>query len=189
MVRIAIDLEMEQPSGEIISVGVAWGNYYGAKDFLITPSQPISQFIQDLTGLKDNMYDWNKSRATCLEEVRDFLSTLIKDGCSDCFVTWGGGDVSALYSIMKQVGINDIPFGRRFTDTKTLYLFDREVSGLSISNKTSLNSALKANKLSFEGRQHNSADDAFNTLRLYNALIKKYSTIIDTIKTLEGLTK
>ena len=57
---LALDLELNQPSGKIIQVGIAIGraddrfeNYF-TKKWYINPDEPIDQFIIDLTGITDS---------------------------------------------------------------------------------------------------------------------------------------
>ena len=54
---LALDLEMNQPSGKIIQVGIAIGSandrrdQYITKKWYINPNEPLDQFIIDLTGI------------------------------------------------------------------------------------------------------------------------------------------
>ena len=56
---LALDLELNQPSGKIIQVGVAIGDKntrfedYVVRKWYIDPQEPISEFINDLTGITD----------------------------------------------------------------------------------------------------------------------------------------
>ena len=74
---IALDLELEQPSNEIIQIGIAWvcrdceDNTIHKKNFYVTPSGSVSPFIQDLTGIKDEHFDWTRSRREIYKEFCD----------------------------------------------------------------------------------------------------------------------
>lgn len=184
----AIDLEMEQPSNEIISIGIAWNaisHISGeletyAKDFLITPSQPVSEFIQNLTGLKDDMYDWSKSRLDCFKEFTNFfyeLGDLHKEA-----IVWGCGDIPTLRDQLLGLGLPHVG-SRRFIDVKTLVFMNNAYAGKSLSTRVSLGSALHRYKIKQYGTAHNSAADAYNTLALFNQLV------IDGTKMQKALTE
>lgn len=186
----SIDLEMEQPSDEIISIGIAWNEYSDgfllthSKDFLITPSQPISEFIRNLTGLDDSMYDWNKTRKTCFEEFISFYNTLhLKHKNA---IVWGMGDIPLLRKELNSEGLFS-PISRRFTDVKVLLTMDKFYNGRSLSQKSSLKSALVLYGIKSTGTAHNSADDAHNTLLLFNQFCEKQIEIRRTIEKLKGL--
>ena len=59
---LALDLELNQPSGKIIQVGIAIGDKntrfedYVVRKWYIDPQEPISEFINDLTGITDATY-------------------------------------------------------------------------------------------------------------------------------------
>lgn len=176
----SLDLEMEQPSDEIISVGIALETPTSAiiKDFLITPSQPLSPFIQELTGLRDDMFDWNKSRKECFMEFYDYWTKHWVGAKSDLYrheqhpITWGQGDLHLLRKQMSATLTDyDIDLPRRIVDVKSLLWFDKMVKGEYNSSRMSLNSGLKYMGLSFIGQPHNSGYDAYNTLNLFRTLL------------------
>ena len=172
---LALDLELNQPSGRIIQVGVAIGkadyrfeNYF-TKKWYIDPLEPIDQFIIDLTGITDGDI---RANAVSHETVARELGELIKE--HKCFVnpvTWGGGDsVELLQEFSKQCV--DFPhFGRRWIDTKTFYT----LLMFAKSKKPSggLASAMGAFKLHFKGTAHRADVDAANTLALFFKLIDR----------------
>ena len=77
---LALDLELNQPSGKIIQVGVAIGDKntrfedYVVRKWLIDPQEPISEFINDLTGITDSDI---RAEAYSHEYVARELSELI----------------------------------------------------------------------------------------------------------------
>lgn len=175
----ALDLEMEQPSNEIISIGMAWETPSGIekKDFLITPSQPLSPFIQELTGLRDNMFDFTSSREACFmqfyREYQKFESLDDRHFKPSLHpITWGQGDLHLLRKQMIDSITVDIDLPRRIVDVKTLLWFDKMAKGDYNSSRMSLNTALKYMNLKFQGNAHNSADDAFNTLIVFRKLLE-----------------
>lgn len=177
----AMDLEMEQPSNEIISIGVSiWvpGNDGYRKDspnFLITPSQPISEFIQKLTGLNDSMFKWGESREIGFRKFVDYMNNAKEMAEKNGYtwhrepITWGAGDLHTLRSQMPY--LKQEFMGRRFIDVKTLCMMERMYRGKSISAKMSLSSGLGQWGMSFQGSAHNSASDAFNTMRVFMAIV------------------
>lgn len=191
----ALDLEMEQPSNEIISIGFAWETstqHAKRENFLITPSQPLSPFIQELTGLKDDMFDWNKSRKDCFMEFYNFWLVRWVGLESDTHrhefnpITWGQGDLHLLRKQFYETLTDfDADLPRRIVDVKTLMWFDKMVKGNYNSARMSLSTALKDMKMPFLGDAHNSADDALNTLILFRELLTRKKNTIAAIKHLQ----
>lgn len=191
----ALDLEMEQPSNEIISIGFAWETSTQnakCKDFLITPSQPLSPFIQELTGLKDDMFDWNKSRKDCFMEFYNFWLNNWVGLESDMYryenhpITWGQGDLHLLRKQFYETLTDfDVDLPRRIVDVKSLVWFDKMVKGNYNSARMSLATALKEYKLFPQGTAHNSAYDAYNTLELFRELLTRKKNTIAAIKHLQ----
>lgn len=193
----ALDLEMEQPSNEIISIGVSiWipgasGYKTDTPNFLITPSQPISPFIQELTGLNDSMFKWDESREIGFRKFVDYMNmakSRVELSGMKWFrepITWGAGDLHTLRSQMPFIQQDFM--ARRFIDVKTLCMMERVFQDKSISGKMGLRSGLSSYGLSFEGAAHNSAVDAYNTMRLFNAIVeknKKKHSLLEELKNL-----
>jgi inhibitor of KinA sporulation pathway (predicted exonuclease) len=190
----SLDLEMEQPSNEIISVGVAfeYPTETIKKDFLITPSYPLSPFIQELTGLRDDMFDWNKTRKECFIEFYNeyYKFTAINDkGFKPQThpITWGQGDLHLLRKQMNEVLFSELELPRRIVDVKSLLWFDKMVKGEYNSTRMSLDSGLKYMNLMFLGNPHNSADDAYNTLLLFRHLLYSKQNFRNQFNTLSDL--
>jgi len=172
---LALDLELNQPSGKIIQVGIAIGkaddrfeNYF-TKKWYIDPNEPIDQFIIDLTGITDSDI---KSNCVSHETVARELGELIKE--HKCFVnpvTWGGGDSSELLAEFSKHCVDFPYFGRRWIDVKTWYTLmmfakDKKPSG-------GLSSAMGAFKLHFKGTAHRADIDAANTLAFFHLLVNR----------------
>lgn len=197
MIYCSLDLEMEQPSGRIISVGIAMlsdaTDFNYAEDFMITPDAPLSDFIKGLTGLDDSMYDWNKSRQQCYQDMLNKIDSVMASTAekfSHEWITWGQGDVSTLrqeiHLYRDRIGEQTI-FPRRCTDVKTLVLFEKHVAGQTSSSRMGLKTALAQYGLKFEGHTHRSIDDAKMTLQLFLSLLCKRRVIRSSIKTAGGL--
>lgn len=184
---LALDLELNQPSGKIIQVGIAIGKAddrienYLVKKWYIDPNEPIDQFIIDLTGITNS-----DIRANCVshETVARELSELIKE--HNCFVnpvTWGGGDSVELLAEFSKQCVDFPCFGRRWIDVKTWYT----LLMLARSKKPSggLSSAMGAYKLQFKGTAHRADVDAANTLAFFFNLLerqRRIEGIVDSAK-------
>ena len=185
---LALDLELNQPSGKIIQVGIAIGDKntrfedYVVRKWFIDPQEPISEFINDLTGITDADI---RANAYSHEHVARELGELIRE--HKVFVnpvTWGGGDsVELLAEFCKNHA--DFPyFGRRWIDVKTWYTYlmltrSKQPSG-------GLSSAMGYFKLHFKGKAHRADVDAANTLALFFKLLErqaKLESILDSAKT------
>jgi len=172
---LALDLELNQPSGKIIQVGIAIGSAndkfenYIVKKWYIDPKEPISDFIIGLTGITDH-----DIRLNCVshETVARELSELIKQHNTWINpITWGGGDSRELLDEFCK-NYADFPhFGRRWIDTKTWYTFMMFARGKNPSG--GLASAMGAFKMHFRGTAHRADIDAVNTLALFFKFLER----------------
>lgn len=189
---VALDLELNQPSGKIIEIGVvvgmvSSGQILGVFEILVNPEEPLCRLdpvdIVDLTAITEELI---ADHGVSLPEAYAALQTFLNMFQAELNpLTWGGGDSE---SLRLELGVTSVdpkqgwPFGRRWTDVKTVYQAFKRAQGMGIQG--GLKTAIKDQGLglSFQGRPHRAACDAFNTLRIYRALLaqfKNHSIAVD----------
>lgn len=177
---ISLDLEFAQPSNKIIQIGIVAGNPFTGEivntlSIIVNPEELLSNFIINLTGITQEQVNNGITIEEAYERVYSFIKNLPIARVSA--ITWGGGDIQCLREQTENIAIlqsKPFPFGRRFTDVKTLcctYL---------IANKRNPAGGLKKSMakfgLNFEGIPHDALYDALNTFRFYVLLLSKLKT-------------
>ena len=165
----SLDLEMNQPSGRIIQIGVSVGDLItgeklGAFDKLVSPGEALAPRIVTLCGITEqDIADKGVSLSEAYRELQEFLAPFSEVRQLNP-LTWGGGDSMTLRS---QAGVQDERwlFGRRWIDVKTVYTAWQHSQGREAIG--GLSTSLKRMGLKFEGRPHSAEADAWNTFRMY----------------------
>lgn len=177
---LSLDLEMNQPSGRIIEVGICMGSAYLPEDewitrkWLLQPQEPLAPVIVELTGITQEEMD---ARAVPWDQMARELSALIVQHSPFVNpVTWGGGDSQALLQELRSRDIALPHFGRRWLDVKTMHSFLVFASGKG-NPSGGLSSVMAKHKLKFIGKPHRADVDAFNTLRLYFRLLERQTAL------------
>lgn len=160
---LALDLEMNQPSGKIIQIGAAYGHRDTVVDLkyscLVNPGETIDPRIYKLTGINDSHVANAPDILDAARTFADWIGSLNPQPFINP-VTWGGGD-----SIELQRQSIPFRFGRRWIDVKTIHVFRCFRDGKKIQG--GLSKVMIQYGLQFEGRKHDAGDDAVNTLRLF----------------------
>jgi inhibitor of KinA sporulation pathway (predicted exonuclease) len=184
---LSLDLEMNQPSGKVIQVGVAVGNVQSGvlctRSWFLDPCELIDEQITELTGIDDGTI---QQSSVPLEQVALELGNLITE--HSCFVNpvqWGGGDARTLLSEFRLANVPFPFFGRREIDVKTVCGYLAMVEGRKPSG--GLKSYLGKYGMEFSGTPHRADDDARNTLELWFALMRRQRVLEESRESIRRL--
>jgi len=184
---LALDLELNQPSNKIIQVGVAIGDKntlfkdYVVRKWYIDPQEPVSEFINNLTGITDA--DIRASACSHAQVARELGELINEHNVFINPVTWGGGDSVELLEEFRNNYAAFPHFGRRWIDVKTWYTYLMLTRGKAPTG--GLSSAMGYFKMSFNGQAHRADIDAANTLALFFKMLNRQAsleTILDISK-------
>lgn len=189
MIRLALDLELEQPFyindtkdsaisyQKIIQIGYVifddqTGKYLEEVCRHVNYPFILSKFIQKLTGITSE--DVNNAPELA-EVMRELYALRKKYNASRKMLTWGGGDQPALAKETEEIPnfleVENWPFGQSAFNVKHLYQFYCEQLGVGASGGLKKS----ANKLGvkFQGRAHNALTDAKVTAEVFMALQRR----------------
>ena len=178
MKLIAVDLEMNQPSGKIIQVGAVCFEPQGKLiDYVVgyvDPHEPISPKIVELTGITDDMIS-NGAVTLTIEAAAILLNCFKRDHDANSIgVVWGAGLTNDIRELYSQAGIES-PFMSRVIDVKGVYQMLANSMNARMRSKVGLEKACDNVGIGFDrkfGAPHNALSDAYNTARLYCWLSK-----------------
>lgn len=173
---IAVDLEMNQPSGKIIQIGAVCfqpdkGALIETFDRLIDPGEPIAREISELTGIKDEDVE---GKPLITEGAREFSDFKHRLQINPIGVVWGAGKSNDVRRIFEEAGMES-PFKNRIIDVKGVFQMLANASGAKMRQKVGLAKACEIFGLGWDskfGEPHHALADAFNTMRVYMFLSK-----------------
>ena len=175
----SLDLEMNQPSGKIISIGAVVGNIKTGEildrlHIFVNPRELISPYITELTKIKQSDVD---SAGTLEEGYNQLKEMHLKYQSYLTPITWGGGDTQELFMQLKEENpeFQGWCFGRRWIDAKTLFISWRISNGQPLQG--GLAKCMTKVGLKFFGQKHKSVDDAENTFKIYLKLLELLKVI------------
>lgn len=174
-VSMSLDLEMNQPSGKIIQIGIVVGSeltgeIFARERIYVKIDEPLSPYITELTGITEE--DLATKGMSLLEAYRKVEAVHKEWGCAVNPIVWGGGDSKVLREQLGFTESDSFVFGHRWYDVKTLYQSWRKAMNQPIQG--GLAKSMTKMGLKFEGRKHDACDDAFNTFRMYCAMQRKW---------------
>ena len=203
LLRMALDLELNQPSDRVIQIGCVVGNIRTGEivarfSQLVVCGEPLCTVddrtgklcdIPRLTGITEERLA--KDGVALDEAYRRLVAFAQESGLAfdkksvtleDEIWTWGGGDQEQL---VKQL-VGDYPgifattpcvFRHRFRDLKTVFVHFSDSPGCTFSPRGGLSKALKKlTNRDFQGRAHDACDDALNTFAVGFDLLTKFKS-------------
>lgn len=179
---MVLDCEYNQPSRKCIQIGAAIYDVrsaacHGTLDIYVNPGEPITEYITNLTGIRNQDVQCAPNISEAWAMLKDFSK---KHKAFRNPLVWGSGvrnDSLALYEEYKLSKAFDYEkdqenfMGWRVIDAKTLYvslqLFeDGQYAG-------GLQDCMKRLGLKFEGDAHRAITDAKNTFAIWYYLTRK----------------
>lgn len=176
---VSLDLEMNQPSRDIIQIGAVIGNVKTGEivsrfGSFVNPQEPLDPRITQLTKITQADVDAAPFFINAYKALLKWLAPFDELRVLNP-LTWSGGDTDKLYEQLLRtgLGVDNWPFGRRWLDVKTIFVAWRMAQGHEIQG--GLARAMTKVGLNFNGQKHNALADAENTFRMYRALIKQFN--------------
>ena len=176
---MALDLELNQPSGSIIQVGITIGDVNSGavlekQGWITYIPEVINPYITKLTTITQEQVD---AGILLVEAYKQMVALYKKHNCTLNFVTWGGGDHRELKRQLyeqKELLMPDEAlmweFGHREFDTKTIFLAFALADNKKV--RSGLAKSMTRVGMAFKGTKHTAPDDAENTFLLLVHLLK-----------------
>lgn len=174
---VALDLEMNQPSGRVIQIGAVMGELESGREVSrfaswVCCDEELSPAISKLVGVRQTTLE---SLGVPLPDAYSALCDWLRPWNSERALnplTWGGGDSTTLAEQLagaSSASVGYWPFGRRWLDVKTVYVAWQHSQG--VAPVGGLARSMRHLGLSFQGQKHRADDDAWNTFRVYHHLL------------------
>lgn len=167
---------MNQPSGKIIEIGAVIGDLKTGEilslfEILVNPSEDLDQRIKILTDINQSDVE---SSPNLKDAYRLFASwTRSHQSLVKSPITWGGDDAAELRKqILHEGGLSEqegFCLGHHSLDAKTLAVARAQIKGDEV--RGGLARSLRRLGLAFQGQKHRALTDAYNTFRIYRALL------------------
>ena len=182
MIRIALDLELDQPWSEkrldmnkhltkakIIEIGFCifdGDTFLERHGLLVNPGVPLSDGITKLCNISQDMMD--REGDTLLNQYNKMLSICdkYKPGFFRQLITWGSGDHE---SLREELGHEVFYFGNSYLNLKAVHQMYSIANG--INRHSGLSKSMAKYGMLFKGTKHRAIDDAYNTALLYNKIL------------------
>lgn len=166
MKTCVLDLEMDQPSNEIIQIGavaldVKQANITDKFNIYIKINKQLNPVITQLTGITDDIL--NTQGVEYPFALQEFWAWMRKSGCGKNLSSWGN-DYWQIINDSKTLNI-DMPKYPRCLNIKEMASVLR-CSFPSAKSRGGLSNTLALFNLEFKGTPHNALDDAWNTAKL-----------------------
>ena len=176
MLIISIDLELNQPTRSIISIGYVIAHARNkqvkvAKNLIVNPNEMVDPFITGLTGLTQN--DINNG-IPLIEAYNQMVKDINHHQVNKHPIQWGLDHNELKDQVM--LGWNEFVFRRRGHDIKSLYqLYQTSSSnGKTIAGLRKAMGQLNIDWDFAHGPPHNSLADAYNTLLIFWKITDKF---------------
>lgn len=169
MVRISLDLEMNQPSGRIIAIGAVVFEDDKILDTFhewVNPNEPLNDYIKNLCNV-----DVDLSTVDLLDDVYDRFKLFVeKYKCHRQAIAWGGRDCRALKGQLSSS--KDWCLGH--TEMNVKCLVQAVLVAKGVKTQGGLAKSLVKFGLKFQGTKHKADCDALNTALLYIKIIQLF---------------
>lgn len=173
---VAVDLEMNQPSRNIIQIGAVCfqpdkGTIVDTFNYLVNPGEILNPEIVALTRISDEAL---VGMPTIKEAAESFSLFKNKHQVNSIGIVWGAGSSNDVSKIYEESKINN-PFDRRIIDVKGIYQMLANASTADMRAKIGLKKACENVGINWDstyGEPHDALADAYNTMRIYMFLSK-----------------
>ena len=183
---ISLDLENNQPSGEIIQIGaVAFDTDDDTPldefQHFVNPGEPIN-WNHELRPEKEigctlgellpfDQNEFNAYKRDPKEVLEEFWAWVKKAQCGKKIIQWGSGDLDCLIKASKKHGVR-YPHQLRSINLKTFYQFVYQPA-MRLPKGYGLGTVVKNTTGSFYGEPHDAYWDAYNTGKVLIYLFRR----------------